>query len=46
MEIRKEATSDGVWTVFVGAGLCFSDLNGPEADALVAAFTRLSAGRG
>ena len=40
MQIRKEATYDGVWTVFVGEGLCFSDLSGPAADALVAAFAR------
>ncbi|WP_160320615.1 hypothetical protein [Methylobacterium sp. ARG-1] len=40
MRIRKEATYDGVWTVFVGEGLCFSDLSGPAADALVAAFAR------
>lgn len=40
MRILKEATYDGVWTVFVGEGLCFSDLSGPAADALVAAFAR------
>ncbi|MDP4005513.1 hypothetical protein [Methylobacterium sp. NEAU K] len=45
MRIRKEATYDGVWTVFVGEGLCFSDLTEPAADALVAAFARLGADR-
>lgn len=40
MRIRKEATYDGVWTVFIGEGLCFSDLSGPAAEALVAAFAR------
>lgn len=44
MRIRKEATYDGVWTVFVGAHLCFSDLSERDADALIAAFARLSAG--
>ena len=43
MQIRKETTYDGVWTVFVGAHLCFSDLSEPEAEALMAAFARLSA---
>jgi hypothetical protein len=42
MRIRKEATYDGVWTVFVGEGLCFSDLSGPAADALAAAFVRFT----
>ena len=42
MQIRKEATYDGVWTVFVGAHLCFSDLSEPDADALMAAFSRLA----
>ncbi|CAA2158698.1 hypothetical protein [Methylobacterium brachiatum] len=46
MRIRKEATYDGVWTVFVGEGLCFSDLSGPAADALVAAFARRFADAG
>ncbi|MHB2207716.1 hypothetical protein [Methylobacterium sp. CM6257] len=44
MEVRKAAITDGVWTVFVGSGLCFSDLSEPDADALVAAFARLAAG--
>lgn len=44
MQIRKEATYDGVWTVFVGSHLCFSDLSEPEADALAAVFERLSTG--
>jgi hypothetical protein len=38
MRIRKEMTYDGVWTVFVGEHLCFSDLSAAEADALVRAF--------
>jgi hypothetical protein len=42
MQIRKEATYDGVWTVFVGPHLCFSDLDEREADALIAAFARLA----
>ena len=42
MWIRKQATYDGVWTVFIGDGLCISDLTGSDADALVAAFTRLA----
>ncbi|MGU3540441.1 hypothetical protein [Methylobacterium sp. A54F] len=41
MLIRKEATFDGVWTVFVGSSLCISDLTGPEADALVEAFSQV-----
>jgi hypothetical protein len=41
MQIHKEATYDGVWTVFVEGSLCISDLTGPEADALVEAFARL-----
>lgn len=45
MRIRKEATYDGVWTVFVGDHLCFSDLSEPAADALVTAFARLAADR-
>lgn len=39
MQIRKEATYDGVWTVFVGEHLCFSDLTEGEAEALVLAFS-------
>lgn len=42
MQIRKEATYDGVWTLFVGEHLCFSDLSEAEADALIAAFFSLS----
>lgn len=38
MSIRKQATYDGIWTVFVGEHLCFSDLTEAEADALVSAF--------
>jgi|GEM_PF-2710029 len=45
MRIHKEGTFDGVWTVFVGPCLCFSDLSETEADALMAAFARLAAGR-
>lgn len=44
MRMRKETTYDGVWTVFVDDGLCFSDLSEPAADALMAAFARLRAG--
>jgi hypothetical protein len=42
MLIRKEATYDGVWTVFVGPSLCISDLSAEEAEALFAAFARLA----
>ncbi len=42
MQIHKEATYDGVWTVFVDDTLCISDLTGPEAEALVEVFARLS----
>jgi hypothetical protein len=42
MQIHKEATYDGVWTVFVEGSLCISDLTGPKADALVEDFVRLS----
>ena len=42
MQIRKEATSDGIWTVFVGAHLCFSDLSEAEAEALATAFASLA----
>ncbi len=38
MRIRKEATYDGVWTVFVGDHLCFSDLTEAEAEAVASAF--------
>lgn len=41
MRICKQSTYDGIWTVFIGDGLCISDLTGPDADALVAAFARL-----
>ena len=41
MQIRKEATFDGVWTVFVGEHLCFSDLSAAEAESLAAAFAFL-----
>jgi hypothetical protein len=41
MLIRKQATYDGIWTVFVGDHLCFSDLTEAEADALVKAFDSL-----
>ena len=44
MQIRKEATYDGVWTVFVGDHLCFSDLTETEADALASAFGSLVSG--
>jgi hypothetical protein len=43
MQIRKEATYDGVWTVFVGRGLCISDLSAEEAEALIEAFSRIAA---
>lgn len=43
MTIRKEETYDGVWTVFVGEHLCFSDLTAAEADALATAFASLQA---
>jgi hypothetical protein len=42
MQIRKEATYDGIWTVFVGEHLCFSDLSEAEADALATAFASLA----
>jgi hypothetical protein len=43
MKIRKEATYDGVWTVFVGRSLCISDLSADEAEALIEAFSRIAA---
>lgn len=42
MRIRKEATYDGVWTLFVGEHLCISDLSEAEADALATAFAAFS----
>ena len=42
MRIRKEATYDGVWTLFVGEHLCISDLSEAEADALAMAFAAFS----
>lgn len=44
MRIRKQATFDGVWTLFVGDHLCISDLSEAEADALAAAFASISDG--
>ncbi|MCJ2012899.1 hypothetical protein [Methylobacterium sp. J-076] len=44
MRIRKEATYDGVWTLFVGEHLCISDLSEAQADALAAAFASLAHG--
>lgn len=41
MRIRKVATYDGVWTLFVGDHLCISDLSEAQADALAAAFASL-----
>lgn len=34
----RQVTRDGVWTVFVGRNLCFSDLTLEQADALEALF--------
>ena len=42
MRIRKVATYDGVWTLFVGEHLCISDLSEAQADALAAAFASFS----
>ncbi len=42
MRIRKQATFDGVWTLYVGDCLCISDLSEAEADALAAAFASIS----
>ncbi|WP_375457362.1 hypothetical protein [uncultured Methylobacterium sp.] len=42
MRIRKQATYDGVWTVFIGDGLCISALNETDADALMDAFSRIA----
>ena len=41
MQIRTQATFDGLWTVFVDKGLCFSDLSQAAAEALVAALGRI-----
>ena len=43
MPIRKQATYDGVWTVFIGDGLCISELTETDADALIEAFSRIAA---
>ncbi|GJE28111.1 hypothetical protein [Methylobacterium organophilum] len=43
MRIRTQVTSDGIWTVFVDEDLCISGLTGPEAEAFLAAFNRVSA---
>lgn len=42
MQIRTETTYDGVWTVFVGQHLCFSDLSESEALSLASAFRSLA----
>ena len=41
MQIRTQATFDGLWTVFVDNGLCISDLSQAAAEALVAALGRI-----